>query len=199
MKRFVILALGAVLLALPGNAAATHGGTDCTYAQTPNNSGDTVVYVTLPTGGDAAVYDHNTDDQAGATNEADQATGACVNAGTGPLQGGTVECGAGVNGTGGKGEYCVIDGDNQNADPLDAYVGVSNYEGNDPLDTKRGPQACPYPDSPPNDGANSGQCLGVGNVPQTYRDWVPGDGPDPICGSTSGNNWDDTIRDGCSP
>ena len=200
MRKFGVLAVVVVgVLAVPGASVANHGTTnDCTYALTPSN---TMVYTPLPTGGDAAVYVHSTPNQSGMSGSADTAAGACLNNEATQPEGGVAECGTGTSASGsggsatnGDGTYCVVDGDNDNnvTGQDDSYFGVSNYE----TDGKRGPNSCPAPGSPPNSGTNSGQCHGPSGGP--WADLVPGDGPDLVCGNTSGNTWDATIRDGCS-
>ena len=194
IKKFLILAAAVVgVLALPGSAAATaYNGADCTYAQSAG-PGDVVVYQSAG-GADAAVYDHNTANASGMSADADSATGACVNTGTGPVQGGAGETGSGSSADGGgQGEYTVIDGDNANASNAAGYAGVSNYEN----DGTPGSANCATgPDNAANSGTNSGQCHGSDTGP--WQDAVPGGGPDFVCGSTSGQNWNSTSRDGCS-
>src|SRR5687768_1532419 len=92
-------------LAMPAGAAAQANGDDCSYTTTGN-----------PAAGVQAGAGGMTGD--GGTT----AVGACVNAPTpeGTFQGGSVEIG-----TGGNGSYAVIDGDNQNSDPGDGYMGLS--------------------------------------------------------------------------
>jgi hypothetical protein len=128
------------VLALPGNAAATHGGPDCTSP----NSGFVAFEVRNP------------------QVSADRSRILVV-----PVEHPVMALAAG-------------------------YVDLSK-------DAQRDPEACPDPDSPPDDGANSGQCLGVAGQPQTYRDWVPRIGPDPICGGSSRNDSDDSMPDGLLP
>jgi hypothetical protein len=87
--------------------------------------------------------------------------------------------------------YAVIDGDNQNADPGDGYLGLSNYE--------TGTQDASCADGPDQGQAgtsNSGRCFGADGGPWVDLSAVPA--PRPICGNTSGNSWNNTNRDGCS-
>ena len=121
----------------------------------------------------------------GMTDSANAALGACVNAPTpvGTFQGGSVEVGLG-NGTE---PYAVIDGDNENADPLDAYGAVSGYESSGSRDSEC---SATGPDQGTG-GSNSGGCFGIGGGP-----WFPV--PLIACGNTSGNMWANTTRDGCS-
>jgi hypothetical protein len=121
----------------------------------------------------------------GMTGSADIAAGGCVNAPTpvGTMQGGTVEVGAG-NGTE---PYAVIDGDNENAGALAGYGALSGYESSGARDAEC---SATGPDQGMG-GSNSGGCFGVGAGP-----WFPV--PLIACGSTSGNTWVNTTRDGCA-
>lgn len=202
MRKFGVLAVVVVgVLAVPGAAMANHGS-NCTYAATP--AGPTTVYTPLPTipgsdpGSDAAVYLHNTPNQSGMSGDADTAAGACVNNTSTQPQGGTVEVGTGSSvGGGGDGTYAIVDGDNQNdvTGQDDGYFGLSNYE-NEPATPADSPCPTATPDNANNSGTNSGQCHGPDGGP--YQDAVPGGTPDFACGNTSGNTWDNSIRDGCS-
>jgi hypothetical protein len=81
------------------------------------------------------------------------------------------------------GAYIVIDGDNANTDPLDGYIGISNFE------TSSGNQNCQQGGG--GGGSNSGGSFGVDGQPITQL-------PLPIvCGNTSGDDYGNTTRDGC--
>jgi hypothetical protein len=175
MRKFSLLGLvvGIVMLAVPvaasANQAAGYTGTDCTWAA---NEGATNV------GGAGAVYVYN--GTAGSTgNPGTSATGACVNVNG---FGGYAE-----NGSGTQGSYTVVDGSNNNPDPGDGYVALSNYEDGTahPCNSTGGT----------NGSTNGGGCLtfkGVGPVPPTKI----ADGPF-ACGNTSGDDFNSTTRDGC--
>jgi hypothetical protein len=187
MRRTAIIAAAAALgaLAVPGSAVAQDA--NCAYA-----SGTTVGFVT--------VYAETAPNQSGASGSADAAVGACADAagalsdGTRRFDGGFVEVGTGDGGgtENGRGQYAVVDGDNQNADPSgqsDGYFGLSTYEegANRAACPLTGPQT--QGDADGND-TNSGGCFGtdVGGVNL----------PLPVaCGNTSGNTWNATSRDGC--
>ena len=173
VKMLALLAAAIGLLALPANAAAQAAdGSSCSY--TDVNGG----VVGVEAGG------------SGMTGQADAAVGLCVNAPTpvGTLQGGSGEIGVG-NGTQ---AYAVIDGDNENADPADGYMGLSNFETGAGRDANCSGDG---PDQGAANSSNSGGCFGIDGGP-----WVglPTAVPTPICGNSSGNSWFSTSRDGCS-
>jgi hypothetical protein len=183
MRRFLILAAAILgVLALPGSAAANHDpgydGSDCDYAtQHDPATGSTVGAQAGPGGMD---------------DTATVAAGACVNnTSSTQFQGGAAEVG-----TDGTNSYAVVDGDNQNAvDPrADGYVGLTTgYEGGSG-DAEGSPNCSTTgPDNAANSGPNSGGCFGTGGQ------WVDTTASpvNPICGDDSGNNWQETTRDGC--
>ena len=173
MKKLLFSAvIAAGVLAVPSVAAAdTYDGATCSYAadeQVSAPAGPAVVYADADGGG-------------GMTGTATASGGACVNGLGGAADGGTVEAGAGTP-TGGPGAYAVVDGDNNNIDPVDGYQALSNYE-------TGAKGTC---DSPPGSGSNSGGCLGIDGGPSVSL-------PSPwACGNSSGNTWANTTRDGCS-
>ena len=170
MKRFAILAALAAALVIPGSALAAppSNGSDCSYTTTGAG----------PVGIQAGPN--------GMPGDAGTAVGACLNndpapsAGPFTFGGGSVEAG-----TGSRGSYVIVDGDDQNADPSgqgDGYIGVSGYE--------TGTKGDCTADS--GTGTNSGGCFALDALPgQTL--------PLPIaCGNTSGHTWTAATRDGCS-
>lgn len=170
MKNTMIAVLAAAvagLLAVPAGALAQASGSDCSYTTT----GGTAAGVQAGSGG--MTGDPST-----------TAVGACVNAPTpvGTFQGGSVE--VGLSGTE---LYGVIDGDNENVDPLDGYVALSNYESGTAADG----DCSNGPDQGQPGTTNSGGCFGVDRGP-----WVAV--PLIACGNSSGNRWNSTSRDGCS-
>jgi hypothetical protein len=187
--RKIIIALSALvaLLAFPSGAfGQAANGSDCSYATTngPGAGDETAV---SPAGGTVVVYTGSE----GTTGTASTVVGGCVDL-NGALMvlgqridGGTLEAGTGAAGT-----YAVFDGDNHNIDPSgqsDGYVGLSNYGA---PGTVGGNCDDGAPGTP-----NSGGCFGV------LAQWVhviPTPVPTPICGNTSGNTWNSTVRDGCS-
>jgi len=173
VKKLVLLAAALGLMALPAGAGAAANGSDCSYTTT----GD-------PTAGVQA-------GPGGTTGTATLAVGACVNAPTpaNTFQGGAVEAGVG-NGTQ---AYAVIDGDNQNADPGDGYMGLSNYETGSSQDSECSGTG---PDQGAAGSSNSGGCFGLDGGPWVDLGVLPI--PTPICGNSSGNTWNNTTRDGCS-
>ena len=176
MTRLGIIGMAlAGALALPASAGAQMNGSDCSYAHPEGERPEATAYTAdQSTGG-------------GTTGTATLAAGVCVNAPTpgGTVQGGVVEIGVG-NGTQ---SYAVVDGDNQNADPLDGYAGVSNYETGTPDgDCANGPdQGTPG-------SSNSGECFGFDGGPWIDLGFLPV--PRPICGNTSGSTWTSSPRDG---
>jgi hypothetical protein len=176
VKKFLFSAvIAAGVLAVPGMAAAdTYDGSTCSYAADEQ--------VSVPAG-PAVVYADASGNDGGMTGTATASAGVCAN-GVAPAagaDGGTLEAGAGTP-SGGPGAYAVLDGDNNNIDPLDGYQGLSNYE-------TGAKGTC---DSPPGSGSNSGGCLGVDGGPSVAL-------PSPwACGNSSGNTWANTTRDGCS-
>ena len=86
--------------------------------------------------------------------------------------------------------YAVADGDNNNPNPADGYVGISNFESG----TRQ--SSCNASNAQAGSGSNSGGCGGIKGV----LDPIPVDLrgiPTPICGNTSGASWNNTPRDGC--
>jgi hypothetical protein len=130
----------------------------------------------------------DTNGGSGMSGSADLAAGVCADDLTAPtvgFDGGTAEAGEGTNPDGSPGVYAVVDGDNDNVDPQgqsDGYIGLSTYE----TGTKG---SC----SGGGTGTNSGGCIQVkGVTPEIIV-------PSPlVCGNTSGNTWDNTVRDGCA-
>lgn len=194
MRRVLMAAALMALAAVPATATAANDGSTCSYA------GSQLVHVQSPTGSDTYVYAGGS----GMTGTALVSAGACTNNNgtvilpTGRFDGGSVEVGAGGSGNVAGvqapiGAYAIIDGDNENADPLgqsDGYIGVSNYETS-------------WPPTPPQSGcggdgtdhagnSNSGGCFGLDVLP------VPIPGVPIACGNTSGHTWSATNRDGCS-
>ena len=142
---------------------------DCSYA-----SGTTVGPVTVYTSG-------------GRTGDA--LAGACADTGL-AIDGGYAEVGSGSGQA-----YAIVDGSDANTEPTgfgDGYIGVSNYESGASRDADC---ATNGPDQGSAGTTNSGGCLGVDGV-----GWValPGAVPTPACGNSSGNDWANTSRDGCS-
>ena len=173
MRRLGILAtVAAGVLALPASAGAAANGSDCSYTTTGN-----------PAAGVQA-------GAGGTTGTATLAVGVCVNAPTptGTAQGGSVEVGVG-NGTQ---AYGVVDGDNQNADPADGYMGLSNYETGASQDA----DCANGPDQGAAGSSNSGRCFGLDGGPWIDLGFLPV--PRPICGNSSGSTWNSSPRDGCS-
>lgn len=178
MKRIGLIAAALSLVALTGNAAAVpYDGTTCSYTSTAT--------VAVPVG-PATVYAGG----GGMSGAASAAAGVCVydaagvGAGGNTFHGGSVEVGEGA-----PGAYAVVDGSNQNTDPLgsgDGYVGVSTFETGTKGNCDSG------------SGTNSGGCLGI--KPLGLELPVPLI----VCGNTSGNVWADTQagggtgRDGCA-
>jgi len=188
MRKLALLGalLGLGLLSLPASAfAVAASGNDCDYAKSPNQT--TSVGVDTDdagtTGDQVYVYQGTgSTDRAGTT-----AVGACANLNNSASagQGGFAE--AGVNGTE---LYAVADGDNNNPNPADGYVGISNFESG----TRQ--SSCNASNAQAGSGSNSGGCGGIKGV----LDPIPVDLrgiPTPICGNTSGASWNNTPRDGC--
>ena len=195
MRRGFILAALAALAALPAAASAANDGSTCSY------TGSQDIHQSV---GNATVYVDTSGNNGGMTGTAIVAAGACLdNGGTvggGGLvfDGGTVE--AGIGGTGNVagtqapvGAYGIVDGDNNNVDPLgqgDGYIGVSNYETSWPPAAPA--QGCGGDGADHAGNSNSGGCFGADLLPVV----VPGV---PVaCGNTSGHTWSQTNRDGCS-
>lgn len=212
LRYLTIVAVALGVLAIPSSAFATHGNTpNCPAPGGKTNTGNlspvpgTTVTAWVHTSPTVIVK-----------------FGACAdfnnNKAAGPIRfdGGTVEAAVGedpATGTADPGAvpnqpdgYVVVDGDNDNTDPSgqsDGYGGVSNWEDG----ASRTSQADCAPPLGPDNGdpgsSNSGGCVGVDGGPWVY---VPGDVPTPVCGNSSGNNWDgsgthtsgNNNRDGCS-
>jgi hypothetical protein len=192
MRKIIIAVFACTaLLAFPSGAfGQAANGSDCSYATTngPAAGSETPTPVAVGTG-TAVVYTG----QEGTPGDASTVVGGCVDlngqlaGGGGRFDGGTVEVGTGARGT-----YAVVDGDNNNADPSgqsDGYMGLSNYgaPGTAGGDCDDGAPGTP----------NSGGCFGAD---QPVGQWVdlPAAVPTPMCGNTSGNTWNSTSRDGCS-
>jgi hypothetical protein len=197
MRKFALLGVTAGLMALsvPATALAaqpppTNYGTNCDYAKSPpqtvsHGTNDIPAPVGPDPGGNQVYVYSGT----GSTGDPGTiAVGVCGNvpAGAGTFQGGTAE--VGTNAT--KGTYAVIDGNNGNNGQGQGYAGLSNYE-----DTGPDPTPCNGNDNDSPQSTNGGGCFGLKptgtNVP------LPTTIPTPICGDTSGNNWNSTKRDGC--
>lgn len=198
----IVMAVALGVLVIPGSALANHESSEtapvnCGYATGQDvNSGP----------GPVVVYADTAGGNAGSSGQADTAAGACASglgAGVSPLvlDGGIAEAGSGTA-PGGSGSYAVIDGSNANQDPArqsDGYIGVSNFEtgANDSSSAPQNPDGCSNDGS----GSNSGGCIGVlGNTTDVPPGSNPGARPPvptPICGNTTGNSWDNTVRDGC--
>ncbi|MEA2493946.1 MAG: hypothetical protein QOJ29_1857 [Thermoleophilaceae bacterium] len=80
----------------------------------------------------------------------------------------------------------MIDGANSNPSPGNGYMGLSNYE--------TGTKDTTCDETNAGTGTNSGGCFGVKGV---FHQQLPTEVPTPICGNTSGADWDDSSRDGC--
>jgi len=174
MKRLGLFAAALGVLAVPGSAFGEANGDDCSYTTTGQ-----VAVVGVQAG------------PGGMPGNAGTAVGVCVNTDNGSgLEGGSVEVGTGGNGT-----YAVIDGDNQNVDPVDGYAGLSSYEDGPPSD----PNCADGPDGGSASSTNAGGCFGVDGGPQLDLTLLRSLGiPTPVCGNTSSNEWNNTPRDGCS-
>lgn len=191
MRKFVMLAAFAAVLAVPAGASAQASGEDCDYA----TLGDATVGVQAGSGG-----------QTGSSSVT--AVGACINTGSGAFQGGAVEVGVGEDQSTtadpeiapgvGPDAYVVVDGDNDNTihDQADGYVGLSNWESGATRDP-----SCNASDDGASGSSNSGGCLvldtGTGIA-------LPASVPTPVCGNTSGNSFNGSgsstgasQRDGC--
>lgn len=158
-------------MALPSGASAID---DCSYA-TGQGAGGLTVY---------------TDE--GRTE--DSVAGVCLDTGL-PVDGGYAEVGAGDGSGDNGGVYAVIDGSDANPDPVDGYGAISTYESGSPPDPDSDCNGIDEDDAAGgHDGPdeNSGGCLwlkplnaGTAGVPLA-------------CGNTSGADWANTNRDGCS-
>ena len=119
----------------------------------------------------------------GLSGTAETVVGVCVNTGTGPFYGGTAEIG-----TGSRGTYGVIDGDERNAlAPAGndkGYAALSTYE------TGGKDTSCDGTDA--GSGTNSGGCLWIKTL------GVGAPVPLIACGSSSGPQFQAAGRDGCS-
>ncbi|MGH2829622.1 MAG: hypothetical protein ACRDJM_03980 [Actinomycetota bacterium] len=171
-KRMLLAGLVAGAILAPGGAFADHGNSNCNYTSTQEqHQGVAPLFVYADTNGGG-----------GHTDSADQSAGVCI-AGTGSLEFGHSAT-RGVGGPTTDGFYLILDGQSGNPDPLDGYVGVSNYE------FRRANQpACPNdPNSNARCSTNSGGNVGAfgNNVPVPLL----------VCGNTTGD-WDNTERNGC--
>jgi hypothetical protein len=93
-----------------------------------------------------------------------------------------------VGGNAGSGFYLVVDGADANPSPGNGYMGLSNYE------KPGGTKDTTCDDTNAGTGTNSGGCFGVkGVIAVPLGSMVP----TPICGNTSGDDWDASTRDGC--
>jgi hypothetical protein len=169
MRKLGLLVVLVGALAVPSAASAARDGASCSYTSSQSvlvNQAGVVVY----TG-------------SGTTGTASTAAGVCVDEPAAAGVGGTLEAGTGAPGT-----YAILDGDNNNPDPADGYVGLSNYE------TGTHDSTCDETNG--GTGSNSGGCFGVKGVAEADLSALSAV-PTPICGNTSDPNWDATIRDGC--
>lgn len=215
----LLLAVLGGLLAFPtGALASDRDGRTCDYAQTWDEDETTVVdngttEVVVYTGSGGTTEDMNGSGGAGTV------AGGCVNTGTGAFQGGTAEVGAGEDPATGTNDpdatdaYAVVDGDNDNvvAGRTDGggYVGASNYE----TETK---ESCddgateivsaggitvysPGDQDEGGSGSNSGDCFSVrSGAGSSNPEVLTIEGIPLICGNTTGQNWDESTRDGCT-
>jgi hypothetical protein len=174
------LVMGSVVLAATPAALANQAagyGQNCGYAAGPTgaNVGGNELYVYALTTGSTG--------NAGTTT-----AGVCANfpGGPGTFEGGTAEVGVDQA----RGEYAVLDGNNNNGiTPSAGYVALSNYEDGSP-----DPTPCNGNDNDGSAGStNGGGCLG------TKPPLPPVNLPFPLvaCGDTSGPDWNSTQRDGC--
>lgn len=167
------------LIILPLGALASHS--NCSHVNSQEHKlSQNGVFVYADTNGSS-----------GTSGSADQAAGVCADQGG---TGGTIEAGhTSEHGTTygimpglTEGGYIVADGGNGNPDPGDGYIGVSNFEREEP--------GCVPKDTPPPNycSTNGGGRFGLGGGPYAPVEAVP-----IICGNTTGGSWDDTNRDGC--
>lgn len=214
----LLLAVLGGLLAFPAGALASdRDGRTCDYAQTGDET------EVAPAGGTAVVYvgsggtTENMDGSGGATT----VVGGCVNTGTGAFQGGTAEVGAGEDPATGTNDpdtapdgYAVVDGDNDNvvAGRTDGggYVGASNYETGAKESCANGATQIasaggitvysPGDQDEGGSGSNSGGCFSVrSGAGSSNPEVLTIEGPiAAICGNTTGQNWDESTRDGCT-
>lgn len=176
MKRFLAAGVVAAAILAPMSAMASHG-TGCGYTTTQDSK--------TPVG-NAVVYYDTSGSNGGTSRTADQAVGVCV---SGAPVNGSAEAGHGANkgssrsglrGLLTNGGYVIVDGDNLNPDPIDGYIGVSNYETGSTNCTNN--VNC--------SGTNGGGEFGPGGGP--YAPYAP-----LACGNTTGPSWDGSRRDGC--
>jgi hypothetical protein len=176
MRKLTLLGVvaGLIVLAIPAAASANavSNGTDCTWTAAESVAG-TPAYV-----GHGSTGNANT-----------TAAGVCVT----------------VNGKGGYGEagtdgnghaYVVLDGNkgaNGNPAPGDGYMGLSNYD-----DAGSNGYSCSQ-NAGNGASTNGGGCFGSKTTGDTVNFNALGLGavPTPMCGDTSGADWNQTPRDGC--
>jgi hypothetical protein len=191
MKRLLLAALAAGAILIPAGAFANHPNNSCGYAANQEHKQDL--------GGAAIVY-ADTNGGGGTSGTADQAVGACTYQAGQP--GGAFE--AGHSATKGSndsawyslakdGVYVVADGNRNNPDPADGYAGISNYEtgkqgtcDNNGDDNQGTTNDC--------SGTNGGGHVGAPGGPYAsdYGVYLP-----IVCGNTTGDQWDNSKRDGC--
>lgn len=183
MRRIGLWGLLAAVVFAAGGAFADHGNSNCSYTNTQETKlGDaTLVMVYVDTNGSG-----------GQTDSADQAAGACVN-GAGSVEAAhTSRYGRGLSGR--EGFYVILDGQRTiMPDPLDGYIGLSNWEYDRSATDMCSDEDDDVPGSPTDDECttNSGGEVGVQGQPQTNQPV-----PFVVCGNTSGD-WDATERNGC--
>lgn len=194
MRKFTLLGLivGLVALALPAGAwaNAANSGKDCDYA---SSQGGTVVGTASAPGGDAGSstqVDAYTGSHGSTGNADTSATGACANVNG---FGGFVETGSGkAEG----GSYVVADGSDNNPGQAAGYMGLSNYDDSSTVPPKK--YTCSQAGGDPAS-TNGGGCFGLKPTGTTVNFNALGLGgvPTPMCGDTSGPDWNKTPRDGC--
>lgn len=173
-KRLMALGIAGAAIFAPAAALAGHG-TGCDYTASQEHS---------QAAGEAVIY-ADTDGGAGSSGTADQSAGVCAGQGS-------FEFGHGADKGSDRsawhalgvhnGVYLIADGDNlNNPDPVDGYVGISNYETGD-TDCENNTDC---------NGTNGGGEVGPGGGP-----YAPVYAP-VACGNTTGPSWDDSRRDGC--
>ncbi len=181
MRKFALLGTmaGLALLGVPAGASANaiNSGSDCNYATAPPQAQSVG---TTQAGNQVYVYEG-----AGSTgNAGTTAVGACGNVGG---KGGFAEAGSGTQGT-----YAVVDGSDNNPAPANGYMGLSNYD-----DSTTNPKSCSQAGGDPAS-TNGGGCFGVKGGPTVnFNSLGLGAVPTPMCGDTSGPDWNKTPRDGC--
>jgi hypothetical protein len=189
MRKITLLGLlvGLVALAVPALASANsvNSGTNCDYA---SQSGNKVAVGTGAVGAGDVGSSTQVDVYSGpgsTGNAGTSATGACANVNG---FGGFVEEGSGT-----PGSYVVVDGSNNNPAQGAGYMGLSNYD-----DSTTNKYSCSQKSGDPAS-TNGGGCFGLKPTGTTVDFNALGLGavPTPMCGDTSGPNWNQTPRDGC--